>query len=164
MVILAFVVLVACSACSESGDSTSKLTGPADVAGTMIGADGPITHAKLTATDATGAVVATTEVKGNDHYNLKLPKKTVYPVLISVIYPRSTKEVASGQGEVKAALMEPGGGMLDITPTSTRIVDTALGMGGLTPENFRRAAISALQSGMGSSGSSGGGEAYHGGH
>lgn len=160
MAVLGFVVLVACSACSESGKSTNKSAGPANITGGVIGEDGPIMEAKLTATDATDAVVATTEIKGSSRYHLKLPADTVYPVIISAIYPRSTKVSESGQGELKAAIVEGGGGMLDISPTSTSIVNTALGMGGLTRENFKRAAISTL--GLGGGG--GGGGAYHGGH
>lgn len=144
MAVLGFVVIVACAACGESG----PVTGPATLTGGVVGEDGPIMEAKLTATDATGAVVATAEIKGKSHYRLELGADTVYPVLITA---------KSDHEEIKAVVMEGGHLSLDLSPTSTRIVKSALRMGGLTAENLQSAARATFSLG-------GGGGGGHGGH
>jgi hypothetical protein len=126
----------------------------------MTGEDGPIMEAKLTATDKNGVVQSTLKISGSSSYNLKLPADTAYPVIISAVYPRSTKVVKSGKGEVKAAVLEPSSSMIELSPRSTAIVNISLARGGLTPENFEHASASALRLGGGGSG----GMAYHGGH
>jgi hypothetical protein len=137
----------------------SKAAVPVHISGAIIGEDGPIKKAKLTATDNNGTVRATSSINGSLHYSLELPADTAYPVIISAIYPRSTKVAKSGKGEMKAAILEPSSSLVEISPRSTSIVDIALARGGLTPENFEHASASVLRLGHGS-----GGMAYHGGH
>lgn len=156
MVVLSFAVLAAFTACSDSGEATSKSTGPATIFGGMFGEDGPIMEAKLTAKDATGAIVATAQIKGSSDYELDLPANTVYPVVITAVYPRSTKLAESGHGKLRAVAMEGGHLRIDLSPTTTRIVKSALRMGGLTPENVQSAARTAMRLGIGQGGSGGG--------
>lgn len=158
MAVLGFTILAVCSACGESGESTSKSAGPVYISGGITGIDGSVTGAELTATDAKGEVVATEKVE-NSSYHLKLPADAVYPVIISAVYPRSTKIVESGQGEVKAAIIEASSSMVEISLKSTKIVERAIAMGGLTRENFEQAAETTITMG-GGGGDSGG----HGGH
>ena len=113
---LAFTVVAICAACSESGKSVSKTAVPVHISGAMIGEDGPIKEAKLTATGNNGVVRATSSVNGSLHYSLELPADTVYPVIISAIYPRSTKVVKSGKGELKAAILEPSSSLVELSP------------------------------------------------
>lgn len=160
MAVLGFATLVACSACSESGESSSKPASSVYISGGMIGEDGPVKNAEITATDAKEKVVATVKVEGRSTYRLKLPADTNYPVIISAIYPRSTKIVESGQGEIKAAVMEAANSMVELSPKSTRIVEIALARGGLTPNNFEQAASAAFNLGGVGGGATGG----HGGH
>jgi hypothetical protein len=161
MVILACAALIFCVACSEEAEvAGSKPAGSVYITGGMKGEDGPIKEAELTATDSNGSVIATLNVSGKSRYSLELPAGTDYPVIISAIYPRSTKVDESGAGEVKAAVMEPSSSSVDLSPTSTAIVDIAQARGGLTPENFEQASAAALN--LGRSGS--GGSPYQGGH
>jgi hypothetical protein len=159
--ILFFTVVAVCTACGKSEKTMSKSAAPVYISGNIFGeeGEGPIKKAKLTATDKDGTVRATSNVNGSSHYSLKLPTDTAYPVIISAIYPRSTKIVESGKGEVKAAVLEPSSAIVELSPRSTTIVDIALARGGLTPENFEHASASALRLGHGA-----GGMAYHGGH
>lgn len=156
MAVLGFTILAVCSACGESGESASKSPSPVYISGGVTGIDGPVTGAELTATDAKGKVVATEKIEDSS-YHLKLPADAAYPVIISAVYPRSTKIVESGQGEVKAAIIEASSSMIEISPKSTKIVERALAMGGLTRENFQQAAATIGMSG-------GGGGGGHGGH
>lgn len=160
-VAVVFAALAVTTACSEEAEkSASKPAVPVSISGSMTGEDGPITEAKITATDNNGETIAATEVNGSSRYRIELPAETDYPVIISAIYPRSTKTVESGQGEVKAAVMEPSSSTVELSPTSTTIVDIALARGGLTPQNFKHASAAALSLSRGGSG----GMAYHGGH
>jgi hypothetical protein len=156
---LVFTAVAVCTACGESDKPMSKSAISVHISGNIFGEDGPIKKAKLTATDKNDTVRATSSVNGSSHYSLELPADTVYPVIISAVYPRSTKVVKSGKGEVKAAVLEPSSSIVELSPTSTTIVDIALARGGLTTENFEHASASALRLGHGA-----GGMAYHGGH
>ncbi|ABA57358.1 conserved hypothetical protein [Nitrosococcus oceani ATCC 19707] len=158
---LIFTAMVASTACSEAEKSASKPAVPVTISGSMNGEDGPIKEAKLTATDSHGEVITTAEVSGRARYQLELPAGAAYPVIISAIYPRSTKIEKSGQGEVKAVVMEASSSTVELSPRSTAIVNMALARGGLTLENFKAASAAALNLGAGSGGGSGGG---HGGH
>jgi len=161
MVIVAGAALVVCVACNEAevavGQST---TVPVYITGGMKGEDGPIKEAKLVAIDSKGAIIVTLQVSGQSRYSLELPVGTDYPVILSAIYPRSKKIDETGAGEVKAAIMEVSSASVDLSPTSTAIVNIALARGGLTPENFERASVAALN--LSRSGS--GGNPYQGGH
>lgn len=156
---LIFTAMVAGTACGEADKPANKPAVPVTISGSITGADGPIKEAKLTATDSHGKMIATAEVSGRSSYNLELPAGATYPVIISAVYPRSTKIEKSGQGEVKAGILEASSSIVAISPRSTSIVNMALARGGLTPENFRVASASALNLGAGSGGGGG-----HGGH
>ncbi|QBQ54893.1 hypothetical protein [Nitrosococcus wardiae] len=155
-----FAVLVVGTACSEAEKSASKPAVPVSISGSMTGEDGPIKEAKLTATDHNGEVIATAEVNGSSRYRVELPAGAAYPVILSAIYPRSTKVVESGQGEIKAAIMKASNSTVELSPKSTSIVEIALARGGLTPENFKSASLAVLNQGSGGSG----GMPYQGGH
>ncbi|ADE15748.1 conserved hypothetical protein [Nitrosococcus halophilus Nc 4] len=160
MATVVFALLVLSTACSEAEKPASKPAVPVSISGSMTGEDGPVKEAKLTATDRNGEVIATVEVNSGPRYRIELPAGVAYPVIISALYPRSTKVVESGQGEIKAAIMKASSSTVELSPKSTSIVDIAMARGGLTPENFKSASLAILNQGSGGSG----GMPYQGGH
>lgn len=134
------------------------------VHGSVSNKVGPITKGKLDVLDAQGAVLQSQALDGSsEHYQLELPAGTRFPIVLAV-----TPEVLAGAKEnakdpAKAVLMEPPLDRVDISATSTMVVDWALARGGLTPKNVADAALAAAQHRlMGGGGDAGGGG--HGGH
>ncbi|BAW80281.1 hypothetical conserved protein [Candidatus Nitrosoglobus terrae] len=166
--ILGFIAVVACTACSESGKSTSSPT-PTKLSGAISDENGPIRVAKLSATDSQGVVRATASLNGEQRYNLELPVETVYPVIISATYLHAAKAAESKEGapaaeesheaELRTVVLEPGSSIVDISLRSTQIVDIARARGGFTPENLAHASAAALN--LGAGGGSGGGHEGH---
>jgi hypothetical protein len=115
--------------------------------------DGPVAKARVEAKDATGAVVAKTELQNGNSYQLTLPAGTAFPVVLAA-YP----EAAPG-APLKAAVPSAMAAEQDISPVSTIVVDTALSLGGINEANLAKAAGAAIALRKKSGGGGGGGGA-----
>ncbi|WP_172419061.1 hypothetical protein [Candidatus Nitrosoglobus terrae] len=149
--ILGFIAVV------EPGKSTTSAT-PTNLLGTISDENGFIKDAELSVTDSTGMVRATASLNGEQGYDLELPVKTVYPVIISAtyhVYQHAAKAVGAkedvpvgekDEAELRTAILESGSTIVGVSlsPISTQIVDIARARGGITPENIAHASAAVL--------------------
>ena len=95
---------------------------------------GPIKAGTIKVTDNYEELVASTTIKNNGHYSIKIPANTVLPIVLT-FYPES----ADGQ-KLITAVVHPAITKYDINPLTTSIAKNALAMGGYTHANLVRAA------------------------
>ncbi|WP_139558045.1 hypothetical protein [Methylotetracoccus oryzae] len=150
---LLLAVTIACAAGCDNAPSGSR-SGAAPVStqltGHVLNDDGPVTAATIEATDGAGVVAARTELKGDSVYQLTIPAGTRYPLVITA-YP------AENPGEpIKAAVTNPDAAEQDISAVTTIVVNTAMGLGGLSEANLAKAAGAAIAQRRKSGGGSGG--------
>ena len=145
---IAFSALLA--GCGDNGMAPPPA--PSRITGHVSNDDGPVDKARIEAKDAKGQLVEKTELQaGSNNYRIVLPVGTAYPVILTA-YPEGTGET------LKAAVSSPLAAEQDISPVSTIIVDTALGLGGINEANLAKAAGAAISLRR-KSGSGGGGGA-----
>jgi hypothetical protein len=149
----AMIVMIAgCDGSSSGGRSSGSSAGPARLSGHVLNDDGPVTAAKIEATDPSGNVAASTVLKGDSVYNITIPAGTRYPVVITAVPETNPAE------PIKAAVTDASAVEQDISAVTTIIVDTALSLGGLTETNLTKAAGAAIAQRRKSGGGSGGGQ------
>ncbi|MBM4202242.1 MAG: hypothetical protein FJ189_13275 [Gammaproteobacteria bacterium] len=153
---LLLAATVAVAAGCDSSTSGSPPGGAAAVStqltGHVLNDDGPITAATVEVTDSSGVVAARVELKGDSAYRVTVPAGTRYPLVITA-YPVETP------GEpVKAAVTNPEAQEQDLTAVTTIVVNTAIGLGGITDANLAKAAGAAIAQRRKSGGGSGGGQ------
>ncbi len=144
----------------DSGPAGSGVSEPAaseaKIAGNVQDVHGPVMDAKIEVRDKNGQLVATTQLSGSNQYSITVPAGVVYPILLTALPPEGSKSSV-----VKAAVTSPLADRIDITDVTTLVVDSALTLGGLTPENIAKASGGAigLRQRQGVSAASGGGGA-----
>ncbi len=122
----------------ESGGQSSSAKKATVIRGLVIGEEGPAESARIEAIDSRSQVIAKAEVKGEGLYQISLPANANYPVLLKATLPKERNKVL--QAVVTSDLVEE----QDISPMTDLVVKSALGQGGLTPENIARAAGAAI--------------------
>lgn len=95
---------------------------------------GPIKEGTIKVTDNYEELVASTAVKNNGHYSIKIPAETVLPIILT-FYPES----ADGQ-KLFTAVVHPSITKYDINPLTTSIAKKAQALGGYTHVNMVQAA------------------------
>ena len=138
--------------CGDNTPSSSPASSPTKLTGHVINDDGPVSKAKIEATDAKGTVVAKAELNGtSNNYLLAIPAGAAYPLILTA-YPQDTP----GQ-PLKAAIASSLAAEQDISQVSTLVVDTALSLGGINEANLAKAAGAAISLRKRSGGGGGGG-------
>jgi len=133
---------------SASAQTASK---SAKLSGVVLNQAGPITEGKIEAADARGQQVASATLSGaSNKYALTIPTGVAYPIVL-------TAKPAGGGESVKAVVTGPEAENMDITTVSTLVVDAALQLGGLTPQNIARASGGAIGQRMSQGGGGGAG-------
>jgi hypothetical protein len=133
------------SASAQTATKSAKLTG------VVMNQTGPVSEGKIDVTDARGQQVASTGLSGTSNkYTLTVPTGVAYPIVL-------TAKPASGGASVKAVVTGPEAEMMDITTVSTLVVDAAMQLGGLTPQNIARASGGAIGQRMSQGGGGGAG-------
>lgn len=131
------------------------------ISGKVINKQGPAMGGTLKISDAGGKEVATAIISHDDGaYQALIPKGAVYPIILT-----ATPAMTSGIDleVLKGYIADTSVGITDVTPISTKVVEAAIKMGGLTKENIINASRVGLMSVTGPGGGGGGGGG-HGGH
>jgi len=133
----------ALAACDDGAKTSSS--GPssmeAKIEGNIQDQHGPIMNSRLEVTDKSGEAVQSTELTANNHYSIRVPAGTTYPIVLTA-YP--TGESAANSAPVKAVITSPLADRMDVTDVSTIVVDSAVSLGGLTAENIAKASGAAI--------------------
>ena len=95
---------------------------------------GPIKAGTIKVTDNYEELVASTAIKNNGHYSIKIPADTVLPIVLT-FFPES----ADGQ-KLFTAVIHPSITKYDINPLTTSIAKKAQALGGYTHANMVQAA------------------------
>ncbi|MGR8934109.1 MAG: hypothetical protein ACU837_06920 [Gammaproteobacteria bacterium] len=174
-IIAATVSAALLSACDSGGGSKSAsavigapvesvadntLQKDKSISGKVLNKQGPAMGGTLKISDKNGKEVATATINHDDGaYQAVVPKGTVYPIVLT-----ATPAMTSGIDlkVIKGYIADTSVGMSDVTPITTKVVEAAIQMGGLTKENIITASRVGLMSITGSGGGGGGGG--HGGH
>lgn len=169
---LAASVLGGCDNGGAGGGNAASVAKTAKLSGRVLNINGPVTAGTVDVTDAKGANVATVSFSGGENrYSITVPATAAYPIVL-------TAKPQDGGAPVKAVVTSSLAEHTDITTVSTLIVDAALQLGGLTPQNIAMASAGAINqrqsagASAGSGGSTGGpgnsggglGRGGHGGH
>jgi hypothetical protein len=166
------VLLSACDSGSGSKGTSAVIGTPVDnaavntlqkdktISGKVLNKEGPAMGGSLKITDADGKDVATATINHDDGaFHAMIPKGTKYPIILTAT-PGMTKGM--DMEIIKGYIADPSVGITDVTPISTKVVEAAIKMGGLTKENIINASRVGLMSITGPGGGGGGGG--HGGH
>jgi hypothetical protein len=141
------------AACEQSSTTTTSSSNQSlHITGIVQEEGEPVTHAKIEAKDSGGATIATSELRNNsNHYAIDLPAGTQFPVVLTAIQE-------GDRPLLKAAITSSDVAEQDISTVTTLVVDTAIGLGGLTSANLAKAAGAAIsmRRNRGGSGSSSG--------
>lgn len=139
----ALSLATALTACDDGSKSASS--GPsameAKIEGNIQDQHGPIMNSRLEVTDKSGSAIQSTELTDNNHYSIKVPAGTSYPIVLTA-YPLG--ESAANSAPVKAVITSPLADRMDVTDVSTIVVDSARSLGGLTAENIAKASGAAI--------------------
>jgi hypothetical protein len=122
---------------SSSGPSTME----AKIEGNIQDQHGPIMNSRLDVADKSGRVIQSTELSENNHYSIRVAAGTAYPIVLTAT---PTGVSAANSSAVKAVINSPLADRMDITDVSTIVVDSAISLGGLTPENIAKASGAAI--------------------
>ncbi|HHJ39060.1 MAG: hypothetical protein AXA67_01430 [Methylothermaceae bacteria B42] len=136
LIILPILFAFLAVGCESGGQSSSAKS--TVIEGLVIGEEGPAEKARIEAVDSRGQIIAKAQVKGEGRYQITLPANANYPVLLKATLPQERNKVF--QAVVTSDLVEE----QDISPMTDLVVKSALGQGGLTPENIARAAGAAI--------------------
>lgn len=139
----ALSLAAALTACDDGAKSSSS--GPssmeAKIEGNIQDQHGPIMNSRLEVTDKSGRAVQSTELTADNHYSIRVPAGTAYPIVLTA-YP--TGESAANATPVKAVVTSPLADRMDVTDVSTIVVESAISLGGLTAENIAKASGAAI--------------------
>ncbi len=145
------------SGSSGSSSTTAKGSAEAQIEGDVSDIHGPLNLGKLEVKDKNDRVVTTYHLDGqSNHYAIKVPQGTTYPILLMVTPPPGPIAQV-----VRAVVTSPLADHMDITDITSLVVDAAFALGGLTEENIAKASGGAigLRQRQGVSAGSGGGGA-----
>ncbi|MGZ8215724.1 hypothetical protein [Methylomagnum sp.] len=124
----------------SGGSASAPATDEANIAGNVQDIHGPLMEAKIEVRDKSGQIVATTQLTGgSNHYAIKVPAGSTYPILMTATPPEGSNSFV-----VKAAVTSPLAERIDITDVTTLVVDSAMTLGGLSPENIAKASGGAI--------------------
>ncbi len=133
------------------------MTSEAFIEGYVSDIHGPLSTGKLEVKDKNGSVILSQPLDGqNNHFAIKVPAGTVYPILLVVTPP------TGGVSQVvRAVVTSPLADRMDVTDITSLVVDAAFALGGLTEENITKASGGAigLRQRQGVSAAAGGGGA-----
>lgn len=147
-------------AASENA-ALSTLQKDKTISGKVLNKEGPAMGGTLKVADINGKEVATASINHDDGaYQAAIPKGTAYPIILTAT-PAMTKGM--DLEVIKGYIADPSVGLTDVTPISTKVVEAAIKMGGLSKENIINASRIGLMSITGPGGGGGGGGG-HGGH
>jgi hypothetical protein len=141
--ILLLIFMTSCflTGCGKSNQNTAsikqaikKYDQATFLEGVVSNNHGLIRAGTIKVTDIYEGLVASSAVRNNGHYNVKIPEDTVLPIVLT-FYP----EAADGE-KLITAVVHPGITKYDINPLTTSIAKKALAMGGYTHANMVRAA------------------------
>lgn len=171
-VISSSVLLTACDSGSSTKSASSVMgTSPENaevntlqkdktISGKVLNKQGPAMGGTLKITDNSGKEIASAPIKQDDGaYQVVIPKGSVYPIILTA-KPAMTHGI--DLEVLKGYIADTSVGITDVTPISTKVVEAAIQMGGLTKENIITASRVGLMSVTGPGGGGGGGG--HGGH
>jgi hypothetical protein len=141
ILLLFFMASYFLTGCEKSNQNTAlikkdikKYEQATTLEGLVSNNHGPIKAGTIKVTDNYEELVASTALKSNGHYSVKIPADTVLPIVLT-FYP----EAADGE-KLITAVVHPGITKYDINPLTTSIAKKALSMGGYTHANMVRAA------------------------
>ena len=135
--IMAGCIALLLISCDSGSSSAKRSTTEIIVTGQVVSEEKLMTHSEVQAKDRNGNLITQTPVDGTAHFSLKLPKGTIYPVILSVRPDEQSTEL-------KAAVLNETVNAQDISNTTTTLVDNAMVLGGLTEENLSKAAQGAM--------------------
>lgn len=137
---IAGILVGGCDSSPSGGSASAPATEEAHIAGNVQDLHGPIMEGKVEVRDKNGQLVTTTQLNGgSNHYEVKVPAGTIYPISLTATPPAGTNSSV-----VKAAVTSPLADRIDITDVTTLVVDSAMTLGGLTPENIAKASGGAI--------------------
>lgn len=138
--LLALVVLSSCDSEQHGANSARLKTPEAQIEGAVSDIHGPLVEGTLEARDADDRLLLNQPLDGrSNHYMLKIPAGTPYPVVLTVTPPEG-----SLSQRVRAVVTSPLADRMDITDITSLVVDAALALGGLTEENIAKASGGAI--------------------
>lgn len=135
--IMAGCIALLLISCDSGSSSAKRSTTETLVNGQVVSEEKLMTHAEVQAKDRNGNLITHTPLDRANHFSLKLPKGTVYPVILSVRPDEQSTEL-------KAAVLNETVNAQDISATTTTLVDNAMVLGGLTEQNLSKAAQGAM--------------------
>jgi hypothetical protein len=172
LIAIALSSTVMITACDDGtgGNTASIAKTEAKISGSVADHRGPIQEGRLEIKDKAGNTVLNTTFT-NAKYSVKIPANVVYPIALTA-YPAAG---GVSSDPIKAVVTSPIAERMDITSVTTYIVDNAIALGGLTPENIAKASggaigmrqsqgVSAATGGSGGGAGNSGGGAGQGGH
>ena len=138
MLFMASCFLTGCGKSNQNTASIKQVIKKYDQAtfldGVVSNNRGPIRAGTIKVTDRYEELVASTALRNNGHYSVKIPADTVLPIVLT-FYP----ETADGE-KLITAVVHPTITKYDINPLTTSIAKKAQAMGGYTHANMVRAA------------------------
>ena len=136
--LLTTVFILNLTGCGDAkSPQPSKSTSASQISGIVLQEEEPISKGQIEAKDRGGQKIAQGQWVSENHYSVSLPAGTLYPVVISVV-PEGHEE------SLKAAVVSPGNLTQDITSTTSKLVDNAMVLGGITEDNLAKAARGAI--------------------
>ncbi|NBS16689.1 MAG: hypothetical protein EBT06_10230 [Gammaproteobacteria bacterium] len=135
--LLAFLIVTTLTSCDNGLSSAQKSATETQVSGQVIRDNKPILQADIEATDLNGHPIGKTHLDGKDHFSLRLPSGTIYPVILT----------ATPEGEastLKAVVLNDKVSTQEISTMTTILLDQAMVLGGITEENLSKASQGAI--------------------
>ncbi len=118
-----------------------KFTSETTLKGQVSNKKGPIKSGEIKATDSTGKIVATSELKNDNHYVIKIPAGTVLPLTLS-FFP--DKNNVAAKDKLISVVIYSSMTNYDINELTTLIAKKAKALGGYTHTNMVLAADSTV--------------------
>ncbi|QSA99196.1 hypothetical protein JWZ97_18685 [Methylococcus sp. EFPC2] len=132
------LMLTGCGGDGTGGSSVSAKI-EAKIGGTVSDNKGPVHTGRIEVTDKNGAPLTSVDFEGG-RYSVTVPAGATYPIVITA-HPSPD---SPSTDPVKAAVTSAIADRQDISPVTTYVVDNALAIGGLTPENIAKASGGAI--------------------
>ena len=145
LLIISSCLLIGCGDNNKNNTTASKkvikkYAVATTLKGSVINKDGAVKSGRIKVTDASGSIVASTELQDSKHYSVEIPAGITLPVMLTY-YP------AAGQDQsetMTTAVIYPTMKKFDITPLTTAIAKKAKALGGYTSTNMVLAAKSSV--------------------
>lgn len=132
--------LQGCDSGPGAGSQGHSNAPEAQIEGAVSDIHGPMAQGILEVRDKNDRIVLNQPLDGlSNHYSLRIPAGTTYPVLLVVTPPAE-----SLNQRVRAVVTSPLADRMDITDITSLVVDAALALGGLTEENIAKASGGAI--------------------